>query len=229
MILLLLALLLQQSAASSIRLMEGVTVGADEAAQIARLSQGQGTPWFVTRRPGMLGGIVWVVLRPDTSTPRIRRGRYLEMCAWRCNEAPRRIGDGPYEWHFDQSSPESIGRYAQIVMSGRDPDDLRTVGDPNRPFVVAGDFSDDELVSLVEFIRSSPVVAAGSSEKRVPFLVTSADTVQGTMPISRIVGGPPATGETTVILEMTGLGYQGVNVVRRAGCWIANYTTRWVN
>lgn len=73
MILIILALLLQQSAASSMKLMEGLTVAADEAAQMARLAQGQGTPWLVTRRPGMLGGVVWVVLRPQTSTPRIRR------------------------------------------------------------------------------------------------------------------------------------------------------------
>ena len=49
------------------------------------------------------------------------------------------------------------------------------------------------------------------------------------MPISRIVGGQSQAGETTVILEVSGLGYQGVNVVRRDGTWIANYTTRWVN
>jgi hypothetical protein len=75
MLLLVLVLLLQQSAASSMKLMEGVTVSADEAVQIGRLAQEQGTPWLATRRPGMLGGIVWVFLRPDTSTPRIRRGR----------------------------------------------------------------------------------------------------------------------------------------------------------
>jgi hypothetical protein len=197
MFLLVLVLLLQQAAASSINLMEGVVVSADEAVQIGRLAQGAGTPWLATRRPGMLAGIVWVILRPDTSTPRIRRGRYLEMCAWKCNETPRRIGNGPYEWHFDPSWPESIGRYAQIVAPGRDPENLRAVGDPNRPFVVVGDFSDDELVSLVEFIRSSPGVAAGNIEKRVPFVVTNADVVQGTMPISRIVGGQPQPGGST--------------------------------
>jgi hypothetical protein len=50
----------------------------------------------------------------------------------------------------------SVDSYAQVAVRGRSFDDVVCDQDTNRPFVVAGHFSDEELVSLVRFLRSGP-------------------------------------------------------------------------
>jgi hypothetical protein len=203
-------------AAPPIRTILLVYVSTGEQAQIVRLAQTQGTPWLISRPPGNIGGLVWVFLRPDASSLRIRRGRYLRMCAWICSEAPRRIGNGPYEWHFDPSLPQSVGQYAQVVAPDRDADDVRDASDVNRPFVISGAFTDDELITLVDFIRTSP---------RVP--LEPSNVVQGLNPITSIRRVPSAPTAATVSLELpTGM-YQIVVASRAAGAWVISDTSTW--
>ena len=46
--------------------------------------------------------------------------------------------------------------YAQVAIPGRTFDDIQDDQDPNRPFRVIGRFEDEELVRLVQFLRSNP-------------------------------------------------------------------------
>jgi hypothetical protein len=58
--------------------------------------------------------------------------------------------NAPGAWKLD-----APGHWAQVAISGRDYDVLNGEMDVNLPFQVDGDFSDEELVSLVTWIRTS--------------------------------------------------------------------------
>jgi hypothetical protein len=185
--------------------------------QVVRIAASEGPPWISIRRPGMLGGMVWVLLRPDTSAARIRRGRYLEMCAWKCAEPPRRLDPSASRvWDFDPTLPQSRGKYAQVVGPGRDADDIRGSTDLNRPFVYDGDFTDEELISLVDFIRTSPRVPGESSEP-----------VQGASPIARISREPQVPTALNVMIVLPDLSHQVVVLSRPDGDWVVSHTTRF--
>ena len=48
--------------------------------------------------------------------------------------------------------------WAQVALSGREFDTIQGEQDLNRPFMIASDFDDSELVSLVRFLRGSTAV-----------------------------------------------------------------------
>ena len=73
----------------------------------------------------------------------------------------------------------SVSSYAQVAVRGRAFDDIRSDRDINRPFIVAGTFTDDEVMSLVRFLRSGPV---GPSSNRD----TPQNAVHGDWPVLRV-------------------------------------------
>ena len=92
-------------------------------------------------------------LPPETATREIRRGSMIPL--------QRRIADPakPEAWAIANASyPRGrIGSYAQVVIAGRNFEEIQGDEDINRPFVVDGRFDDAELVSILTFIRSFPV------------------------------------------------------------------------
>jgi hypothetical protein len=65
---------------------------------------------------------------------------------------------------------ESTGKYAHVVVLGRQPGEVKGRWDPHRPFLVDGEFDDQTLFSLVALIRRSPEgppLPKGASPARV--------------------------------------------------------------
>jgi hypothetical protein len=75
---------------------------------------------------------------------------------------------------------KGTGNYAQVGVADRDFDRIEDDRDVNRPFQVEGKFDDVELVSLVRFLRSSPMGPT-------PDARTATGPVHGEWPIERLV------------------------------------------
>jgi hypothetical protein len=99
-------------------------------------------PWLLYGSRIQFGGAKWVqsFLPPTVETKVLRRGTivYVER------------GTNPMGIWVVQRTES----YAQVAIPGRAFNDIRDDHDINRPFRVIGRFEDDELVSLVEFLRS---------------------------------------------------------------------------
>lgn len=111
-----------------------------------------------------------VYLQPDAANGRVRRGRVLVLTE---PAAPAAVG--PQEpWRL-----ESTRNYAQVLEVNRPPDRLFGKWDLQRPFVVEGEFDDQSLLNLVDFIRGSP--EAPGPPGREPL-----GRVTGVLPISEV-------------------------------------------
>jgi hypothetical protein len=155
------------------RPVQGVSIEAKdltpaEMAQVRRLARPTGRqPWLIhgfryglgaksTPRRMQLG----IYLQPDVENGGLRRGRMLLLEI----SAPAGAGQTP------SLRIESTAKYAQLVVPGRRPDDVKGKWDLHRPFLVDGEFDDQTLVSLVTLIRRSPEGPAppnGESPARV--------------------------------------------------------------
>jgi hypothetical protein len=69
------------------------------------------------------------------------------------------------EWNV--SATES---YGQVAIPGRSFDDIRGDQDMNRPFRVIGRLDDDELVRIVQLVRSDPPVRGVDHIQPLPIL-----------------------------------------------------------
>lgn len=97
--------------------------------------------------------IVEVFVEPDRTLPTLRRGHVITAEAVLQPGAPLTVTKTWTQLNFQKSQ-------AQVLLPGREPADVRGNDDLNRPAVVmttiAGDPpSDDELVSLITFIRAA--------------------------------------------------------------------------
>jgi hypothetical protein len=90
-----------------------------------------------------------VYLAADRATTRLRRGRVLT-----CRSNPPQPPQSHRRWWLD----EEQGAYAQVSLEGsRFGPDLVEPGTPEeQPFMVSGHWTDDEILGVVGFIRSSP-------------------------------------------------------------------------
>lgn len=149
--------------------------------QLGAAGGAKGSPWLLEPF-GQGGGTIRVYLPPVTQTAQLRRGQALEVT--------QRARDKV--WVVLQTV-----QYAQIVEMGRDYNSISGQMDIHRPFPVSGKFSDDELISLVTFIRTSP------------------DQVKGDWRISFLSGDP-----SSVMLRLIGpMRGQDVSVVRQGSTW----------
>jgi hypothetical protein len=104
-------------------------------------------------RPWLLIGVRWwekrveAYLAPTTTTPALRRGTVV--------------------------SGQLTRSYAQVAIPGRSFDQIDDEQDINRPFQVIGRFSDEELVSLVQLLRSNPPTRGMHSIESWPILAIS--------------------------------------------------------
>jgi hypothetical protein len=111
-----------------------------------------GVPWAVCVQYSQVLPERWYVdafLRPSVTTSNIRRGRVLHL---QCSPAKGRRGC--LEWIPSQR--RKAGTYVQVA-DGKDfgrPLAPRSVHE--RPIDVEGDLADDDLVSLVNYLRTGP-------------------------------------------------------------------------
>jgi hypothetical protein len=151
-------------------------------------------------------------LEPDATTPRLRRGRVVSL--------ESRIVNGAAV-HWVPRSP--VARYAQVAIEpNRWPASLKDQS-IERPFLIDGDFTDDDLIELVSFVRSSP-----KSPKRVDSdgtIQLDGEDVDGTMPITQI----SQRGSTvTVVLQGSTRHGQTADLSRVDGSWKLLRVTMWI-
>jgi len=82
---------------------------------------------------------------PTRATPLIRRGTAVSLSRL-TDPRSGKVG----EWTADDRPYE----YAQVAIAGRRFEEIRDEYDLNRPFRVIGRFEDEEIIELVNFVRS---------------------------------------------------------------------------
>jgi hypothetical protein len=87
-------------------------------------------------------------LPPTISAAKLRRGAFVRLLC-------KPIGDRPACGTWERES--ELGAYVQVADGPTDFGPIATVrGESERPIRVIGDFTDDELRSLVAYVRSRP-------------------------------------------------------------------------
>jgi hypothetical protein len=115
---------------------------------------------------GVTGGdwLARAYLPPTIQTVQLRRGRVMSVVNRTWPSVPE-----PAKWML--AEPRLAESWAQIVVAGRRFEDVLDEADQNRPFSVTGQFTDEELVGIVQFIRSRPVLP------RLPWATSAAGKV----------------------------------------------------
>ena len=131
-----------------------------DVSDIKRLVEPEGDkPWLFIGVRGQFGQsqIVRVFCSPTKSSGTIRRGALVHIGRNRSEIE----GDGWLPWRLFGSE-----FYGQVRIEGREFDDIKDNRDPNRPFSVKGEFSDETLEQIVTFIRSSPIWARTAPDEK---------------------------------------------------------------
>ena len=177
---LLIALLAQVESHLPVRLgYTGKHLSTADVQDIASLlPEDPGNIWLaVGHAPNLLNEPRWYVevfLAPDRTTPALRRGRVETVVA--ALSGPQAYS-GPKQWQ-----KSATAEYAQVPVRGTDPTRVVDGDDLNRPFRVVGSFTDEDLIAIVDYIRSRPV-ARDRANQRGPFT----DRARGEWPIGFIV------------------------------------------
>jgi hypothetical protein len=151
-------------------------------------------------------------LSPDSQTTALRRGQITRLSS-------HVVGNIPQRWLV-----QSHGRYAQVALPGLALKAILGNSDIDRPFRVDGRFSDEELLDLVIFIRTSPRKPAipddpdGRSHFELP------DRIDGTLPMLEI------RREHDSIRILLGASRSGQSLLlqRLRRQWKINKITEWV-
>ena len=134
----------------------------DVAGLEAALPSGE-KPWLLNgdRTQVPVREYIEAYLSPTSTTPAFRRGMVVSVM--------RRIIPAVGEWRLSRTES-----YAQVVIPGRSFDQIEGDQDMNRPFRVIGRFDDDELVRLVQVLRSdSPILIVRGPEHIQPWPILS--------------------------------------------------------
>ena len=128
----------------------GPELSAPDIEEIKRLAEPDGgEPWLFIGVGGQLGQsqIVRVFGKPTRNSDAVHWGHLVHI-------GRRRPSRDSLVWN----NWKLIGSefYAHVKLEGREFGQLVDDRDNNRPFSVVGKFSDEELVQLVKFVRSSP-------------------------------------------------------------------------
>jgi hypothetical protein len=169
-------------------------------------------PWLFVGDFAQARSVQWIqaYMPPDSATAQLRRGTVIRLS--------RRVTDpaNPGPWTIDNSvqqggmqtqqglvgHPPNHGTYVQVAIEGRTFEEFQGDQDHNRPFIVEGNWSDAELISIVEFVRPKPpLLSVGPIQAVVPIGSNGSVTVW-----SRV--GPQASEWT--ILQKLGEGWKVV-------------------
>jgi hypothetical protein len=128
----------------------GLQLSEQELVEIARLASTNAVkPWLFEshRSEAADREFVQVFFDPTTATPEIRRGRMALVS--------RRLVDSKGTWEAWRLNGRND--YGQVAIPGREFGNVEGEQDLNRPFAVRGKLANEELVTLVKLVRSSPV------------------------------------------------------------------------
>jgi hypothetical protein len=135
------------------------------AEDLSAISQIVGEPFWLmrienwTQRSGEQTWATNAYLMPDRETPELRQGRVMLLT----NRGAR---PDPSRWSPVLRQGQTTTKWVQVQLRGRMSTDVRSTADPNWPIAVSGQLSDTDLISLVQFVRSGPVLSAGSRHGR---------------------------------------------------------------
>ena len=165
----------------------------DDVAEIRKLATAVG------KRVWLLEGTVsrippWTrfvnaFLEPDSNAGTVQRGRVLRVQS-------EGVTAKPVKWQ-----QTSISSYAKFGSE--------------RPIELGGSFSDDELIGLLAYIRTSPSPASQ----------TNGEGVDGTLPVTAV---RQDGNEVIVGLRRSDVSGQAVWLVRERGEWVAVRVHNWV-
>jgi len=178
-----------------------------EVAQIAELVIGTGKrPWLLRTPHSMITDlrVADLFLEPDVLGARVQRGRMMNL-----------VADGPP--YVPPRSPWKMRNshsYAYIPAQGRRVGDIRSDSDIDWPFIVEGEFDDDTLISVVEFIRSQPGIPMPAFRQKV-----------SAAPISHIARRDDSVVVALRTSEDTG---DRVWLARRDGQWVITRSESWI-
>jgi hypothetical protein len=210
---LLIAAVLDQAVLSqAIRIGDARLLSATDVANLERVVPAGGSkPWLLEGPRGEVPALqtIHAYLPPDFAMPELRRGTVVSLLRGSAR-ALARMGIPPVSSTETAWIVTRTRRYAQVVVPGRTFTEIRGDGDINRPFVVIGEFDDDELVRLVRFLRSSP---KGPRSKSGPL----ADSVEGGWPIVSVARQPDSI---EVRLRRDDFAFQAVEVRPSGTGWI---------
>jgi hypothetical protein len=156
--------------------------------------------------------LVEVYLAPTPDRGRVRRGPVVNVS--------KVVEEGSLTaWRVDGET-----RYAQVAAPGRRFPTALTSRDNDRPFLLEGEFTDDELVSIVSFIRSSPE----QPSKKAPngTIYGLGLPVEGALPIGTIRRTGKA--EVMVILAASQRHGQTVSLRRSRDRWLIVEVVFWI-
>ena len=168
-----------------------------------------GPPWLITeihRSPvSRNDGFQWSALAyvaPTTATAEFRRGPLVRVGAG----LPTDHVPDPATWRVD---PSTASTWAQVALPGRRFEDVASEQDENLPLTISGDITDADLLSIVRFLRSGPVISVPSNLRlgKVPGPVRG---IRGpairhpALPGARVVIGRSAGCFYDIVLERRG-------------------------
>jgi hypothetical protein len=138
----------------------GPQLNADDLQQIRALMPAGKTPWLLLASAEFDGR--WeadVFLAPDVRTSTYRRGQVVSFLGRVTTTAS---GSQSRKWE----APGMEWPFVQVPVAGRDMDQIRGADDPSLPVTVpmtAGEpMSDDEVVTLITFLREAGARSAGT-------------------------------------------------------------------
>jgi len=179
-----------------------------------------GRPWLLVGdeafTPAPRSWFVDIYLAPNVTTDQLRRGRIQTAVSDGTSSGADRK-----PWRLQDSAS-----WAQVVVPRRAFDEIVGDRDLNRPFRVSGSFDDDEIVSLITFIRTNPKNSSpsASDQARPASIFTDVD---GSWPVSRIHRSNDGVVEVSLLRsEHDG---QTVAVIRADGRWVVTRLTAWVS
>jgi hypothetical protein len=161
----------------------------------------------------------WAYLMPDRETPQLRQGRIMVLT----NRGARPV---PSQWSRVLMQGQTTTKWVQVQLPGRLWADVRSTADPNWPIAVSGELSDSDLISLVEFVRSGPVLTAGSRGGRANTRLAPDRRINsvGVDPKAIRQGGAGGSSPLQVLLTTETECHDAFLVERPDGVWRATYT-----
>jgi hypothetical protein len=187
----------------------GRALTESEITQIGQLAKAAGkSPWLLHGDPTMMTRLfrIALYLQPDISRDGLWRGRMLSL------EADSPDGATRSSWRI-----ASTYAYGYVVpLEGARA--ISSASDVNWPFLVVGEFDDETLLSLVDFIRSSPPIPGVPPN-------SSPRNVDGTRPISSV-----GREDDKVVVRLSTGPNQGLEItlVRANGSWEVTKFLMWI-
>jgi hypothetical protein len=184
----------------------------DEMVAIRTAVEARGEPWAIlTWHSQVLPEVRYadVFLPPTVATQEYRRGPFVHL------ECRPLDGEALCQSWAHRSE---LGVYFQLFESSRVPDRMTVLSEVDRPARVRGTFSDDDLVSLIKYIRSGPgpLLPPGHFPARVTRGIPIQDIEQ------------QEDGSVWVRLTVDGIGGETATVVRTDGGWQIAHLVHWV-